>query len=705
MRRVFDEFVMSVRREARKRKTITVSSMGRERVFDGFDWGEDTFVFEQGAMTVQGGHQPILVVRKSDLSEKMSGYVMTVTSGNHAVAALPLLRGQFWSWGGVPAARQNLVLAERVLCANLVDGKVEISQREVPTGLLVLADEWMQGLGLPMDALVILERNPVTLEHFQKLGQEWRVRPLARTVQEMEMALRASRKRINSSLRYYHSARGVHFLSYAEFHALVELSRKDFDACVGALREMVSTFDGQAVPLRMDKFLWHHEIELFGLRLGAALANGGFVPELEKLMGDIMVNRTSQKDARRRLQGLDASFKASLERPELADETSEDFIRTLYRHLTGAVYEGEPGAAPLAFNDQRTALPGATYSGGRPAFHPGADTRTRTLLGNLEKLLVSQNETIEYANVHELWASEDVRLGEGVTRQVEFKTNRRPLCTSRIEKRLKLRRRGYGSYLLARVHAFQALGVNLGEYRLLMREEKGPGQEVNHFLRSLSPGYPLDRIPMTMFKDALNKHADPEFLRAMAVLLGDAAAQNLVMKKYVTEEQSCRFGVGKEIFEFEYKFEWNREMPTRVEMCSVRGALGWPDFSQTEENLTRVFDFYLSRYAQVLVQFWRKHCDALAHKSSRNKPPDTLKQETFESLVKCFLEGFDHKTRAMRWAYKRRETHFDAFDPKVLPNFAFKKRWAFALWALDCQEKRLDHLKEMFTKKSAKEVV
>ena len=56
-----------------------------------------------------------------------------------------------------------------------------------------------------------------------------------------------------------------------------------------------------------------------------------------------------------------------------------------------------------------------------------------------------------------------------MTREIVFKTNRRPLCTSLIEKRLKLTMPGYGSYMLARVHAFKALGVSFGEYRLLMR--------------------------------------------------------------------------------------------------------------------------------------------------------------------------------------------------------------------------------------------
>ena len=69
-------------------------------------------------------------------------------------------------------------------------------------------------------------------------------------------------------------------------------------------------------------------------------------------------------------------------------------------------------------------------------FHPGVDERTRILLTNIEKEM-SQEEVIEYANVYELRSHEEVQLGLGITREVVFKTNRRPLCLSFIEKKLK----------------------------------------------------------------------------------------------------------------------------------------------------------------------------------------------------------------------------------------------------------------------------
>jgi len=665
-------------------------------MFNAYDWGGDTFIFEESALEDPAGHQPVLLVRKADLMKGASGYVMTLSTGNHAVAAIPLLTGEFWNLGRVSAARRNSLLMERVICANLVDGKLEVSQREVPTEVLVEADEWLQGLGFPLDTLVMAERNPEALDHYRRLGQEWRVKPLAWTRQEMELAIRASRKRINSSLRYYHSVRGVHFLSYAEFHALLG---KDYETCIKALHELVSVSEGQPVSyMRSQKVSVHHEVELFGFLPGKAVERDGWVSKLETLMQDVVLGKASQADVRAKLEALDRQFREALGSPQLADEACDDFVTTLYKNLTGAVYERRSDSVALSFDDRRTALPGATYYGGHPSFHPGVDERTRVLLSNRDQI-VGKDETIEYANVYELRAHGDIALGKGVTREIEMKTNLRPFCKRMIEKHLGQRKQGYGNYLLARVHALKALGVNLGEYRLLMRQEDASGrQEVNHFLRTRSLGYPLEGIPEQKYKHfrsglgaprrvaGSHRNEDPDIVLAIGMLLGDAAAQNLVMKKYVKKENSCRFGEGKEIFEFAHEIKSRRERPVRVGICSIRGALGWPDSAKTQENLGRVFDFYLTCYAQVLAKFWGKHRETVG----------------FETLAKNFFDGFAFKTREMYQAYEVQREQFNAFDPKVRPHFEFKEKWQFALWALDCQEKRLDALREMFMEKAVK---
>ncbi len=685
-----DTFIARVRREARlKRDPVVLKSMGHTRTFLAFDWGCDTFVFEKDIWKHLENHSPVLIVRKRDLVKGTSGYIMTLTAGNHTVAAIPLLSGQFWNLGRVPAAQRSETLRDAVVCANVVNGILEISQRDVSTDVVTEADEWLQSVGFALNDVIMAERNDAALEYYRRQGQEWRIKPLAWTRREMDAALAASRTHINTCLRYYHSAKGVHFLSYTDFHGLLTLIQTDYAAFVECLRELVSIFEGDVRSwMRSPKYHGHNEIELFGLRRGEACER--IVPELERIMEGITLKRLDAQQVAERMQAVDAHFKASLERPELADETSDDFVETLYMHLTGEVYYGQSAAVALAFDDRRTALPGATFRGGRPDFHPGADERTHVLLANVQQMM-SQDETIEYANVYEVRSESDatnnLAVGAGVTREIVFKTNRRPLCTSLIEKRLALKTPGYGSYMLARVEAFKALGVGFGEYRLLMRLDSTAGREMNYFIRNRCPGEPLDDVPARLFQrvgefGGSEAGEDPAVVLKLGALLGDAAAQNLVLKKYLPAGGGCRFGVGKEIFEFGYDITARREMPMGVKLCSIRGCFGWPDTSYTEENLNTLFDFYFDSYARVLYRFWCKHREAV----------------TLEELTERFFDGFEFKTREMHWNYSTRREQFDAFDPKLPKHYAFVKKWRFALWSLERQLRRLDSLRTLFSR-------
>ncbi len=685
------QFIARVRREARQKPShVTLKSMGHERVFYGYDWGGDTFVFEKDVWKHLDNHSPLLVVRKQDLVKGAGGYILTLTTGNHTVAAIPLLSGQLWNLGRVPSTHRSKLLQSCVVCGNVVNGVIEISQRDVPTQLVTGADEWLQSVGFALNEVVMAERNDVTLEYYRCQGQEWRIKPLAWTRREMDLALNASRTRINTSLRYYHSAKGVHFLSYSDFHALVETLQADYGQFVECLRELVSIFEGDVRScMRSPKYHGHHEIELFGLRRGEA--GERLVPELERLMEGIALKRVSQEDVMARLLAIDALFKSSLERPELADDTSEDFVETLYMHLTGEIYYGSGDSLVPAFDDRRTALPGATFRGGRPDFHPGTDDRTRVLLANVEQMM-SQDELVEYANIYEVRSASDatnnLAVGAGVTREIVFKTNRRPLRTSLIEKRLALKTPGYGSYMLARVQAFKALGVGFGEYRLLMRLESQAGREMNYFIRNRCPGEPLDDIPTRMFLrvgefGGNEADEDPDVVLALGALLGNAAAQNMALKKYLPQNGSCRFGVGKEVFEFGYDIKKKREMPLRVMLCSIRGCFGWPDTSFAEENLNAMFGFYLGRYADVLYGFWMKHQSAVK----------------LDDLAERFFDGFEFKTREMHWSYSVRREQFDAFDPHLRSGYAFVRKWRFALWSLERQLRRIEQLRGLFSEK------
>jgi len=361
----------------------------------------------------------------------------------------------------------------------------------------------------------------------------------------------------------------------------------------------------------------------------------------------------------------------------------------MYRHLTGEVYLGTPDEVVAAFDDRRTALPGATYRGGRPDLHARADSRSRAILEYVQSKL-SHGETIEYVNIYEVRVNSTQALGLGETREIVYKTNRMPLPARLIEKRLAHTTPGYGSYMLARVAAYRSLGIRLCDYHLLARHDARSERDVNYFVRNRCQGDPFGAIPRSRFLMPADEGGsegveNPDVILAVAALMGSAAAQTLVMKRYIPERDSCRFGEGKEIIEFGYDVHLLREMPIRAHFCSARGAMGWPNIEWSNANLMEQFDFYMSRFAEVVFAFWLEH-RAFIH---------------LDEVCERFFDGFASKTREMHWIYVNRREQFDAFDPDLRGVFNFKGKWAFALWALERQARRMDLLKSLLDAKVA----
>ena len=679
------QFLRRVRVSGKMRaETVRAVAMGRERTFVAYDVGDDTFVFEKGVSRHLTERPSVLVVSKRDLGGGRKGRVMTLTTGNHAVAALPLLGGRFWDLSDVAADRRGDVLTHEIVCANVVGATLELSQREISTKRLVEVDAWLLGpAGFALPDIVMGERNDATLEHYRRLGQEWRVKPLAWTEAEMRVALAASRKRMGTSLGYYHSTRGVHFLTLAEFRRFAELAQTDPAAFVNGLRELADVFEGNDVSFtRMPKHRGHHEIELFGIRRGLALER--LIPELEWLLAAIERGEVGQLGIIQKAQELAALYESLLSRPELADETSSVFAETIYMYITGEIYSVAGEGSTPAFDDRRTALPGATFVNGRPVRHPGADDRTEVLLSNLRGLM-SKDELIEYANVYELRANDSAEpLGCGATREVVYKTNRRPVVCALVEKRLSRSAAGYSAYMLARIGALRALGITLSDYYLMLRRRPGKGRRTHdYYIRRRCEGEPMESIPANYFNSADDSSVEEkDVVLALAALMGDAAAQNMAMKKYDPKTESPLFGVGKEIYEFEYDIIRERVVPKKVATCSIRGSLGWPSLAYTDENLDAILGFYLGHFAHAVKIYQRQH-------------PTVSMAEVADR----FMGGFEYRTHAMSWQLSVMREEFESFDPDVPAGYDFTRKWRFAMWALERQERRLPILRRRFFEK------
>jgi len=679
-------FIKRVRQEARsKTEVVKHGVFGKSRLFHGCDWGCDTFVFEKDIWKNLGNHAPILIVKKSDILKGTHGYIFTLTSGNHSVALHPLATGAFWNLGSMSNKRRQQIISKCVLCANVVNGKIEISQRDVDAARVTDADYWLQSLGFCLNEIIFADRNSNTLEIYRRLGQEWRIKPLAWTKNEMRAAINHSRTAINSKLKYYHSSAGVHFLTYDGLRELLNLFEDDYGEFITALKELVFVYIGQHTSnLRTEKINNHHEIELFGLHVGSA--ESVVIPQLEELNELITHKKLNINGIKRVLHEILVSFKMHLERPQLANSSSIDFIETMYIHLSGEIYQLNTNGVSPAFDARRIALPGATFRGNQPDFHPGIDQRSKDLIYNMEQIL-SNEESMEYVNVYELRNGGKGEVGSADTREIVFKTDRRPVCTSLIEKRLASQKKGYGSYLLTRVHAFKSLGIDIGEYRLLTRLDSTGLRSMHFFLRNRCPGEPLKYVKPKLFKsESLSEEAYTEtrdILLALASLLGNAAAQNLIMKKYITSTKSCRFGEGKEIFKMGFNAQSGTEVPESVSMCSMRGAIGWPDLSYTDENLNAASNCYLTTFARVIVDFHKEYQDIVSLKDCAER----------------FIGGFDCKTKEIYWNYMVNKEAFDNFNPQLNKRYGFVKKWRFVLWALEQQHSRLELIHKLFIHK------
>ncbi len=683
-RRFFNQFIQRIKHEARHRPgdvTITDNS-GKKRTFEAYDWGCDTFVFETRLASIEDNARlPVSVVRKSVLVRGAAGFVFIATCGNHSVALAPLMNGMLWNLGQVAPKHRSAAIRERVVVGNVNENAIDIYQRDTLLDAMQEADDWFRGVGLGLDRVCFVERIPATLERYRACGQEWRFRTQACTRSGMEAFCRMSHRSIDTSAQYYYGVKGIHFLTYPEFVRVVGLAREDPAAVVAVLREWVALSNGSRFSnMRLLKYQGHREIDFFGLKTGRA--ESLIVPGLERMLEGITIGRSLPGDVAETLAGIAAVFKQALELPAYADETSDAFILDLYRHLTGAVYLDADETLSPHFDDRRVALPGATYSGGKAEPHPNADARSLSIIAQLEHML-NFNESMEYVNIYEIRSCEDLPIGQGNTREIVYKTNRKPLVSSLIEKRFASSRPGYGSYMLTRVNAFRALGATYCSYQLLTRLNDRNRAEMHFFLRDWCPGNSIDFISPGCFVSSGNdsdQTEDAEILEKLVFLYGEAAAQNLIAKKYVAEENSNRYGIGKEIFEFAFDPRRMKEVPVAVRICSIRGIMGWPNHAQTPENLQAVYRFYLRVFAEKLCAFWRRHSAACP----------------LNTLANAYFEGFAAKTTEMHWNYRMRQGAFDTFEPHLRPGFEFEARWEFALWALCEQFNSLAVLREQF---------
>ncbi len=656
------------------------------RKFDVYAYNDDRFLLQTGSSEKDefesACRRPTILIRRKDLTpHHPKGWLFALGAGHFGTILTPLFSRELGEdLCKVPHNRRSEVITHKVVLANLTPKTIDLLQRDTDFSLLTEADAWLQSYHLGLEHIRYFERTPEVLSYTERLGQLWRVRPQVYTIDEMRETLSRAYQMLESDTHFYVSVRGIRWLTYSEFMRISALARTSPERIKAALHEWVAMPSGGTMSaMRSMKFGGRHAMEFFGISREAA--EQFLIPSLERMLEGILLKRMTADDVADSLEGLGLLFKKALQSPDFADANSEASIRHLYELISDDV---QAISSKVDFDARKIALPGATFHNGIPIFHPGVDKQSRAVVEYLTQRL-SHNEFAEYINICDVRSAKMLSSGSGQSREIVLKTNRMPVPTSYIQKRLGSVRSGYANYLLTRANVFRALGADYPFFQLIsVTSHDQHKEETPYFIRSRCPGDPLDAIPRALFRteiDNPDSGEDVNVVLALAELYGWAAAQNLVVKKFIPgENPTCRFGKGKEIFEFVYDARYHRPMPARVRVCSIRGTMGWPNLTQNSTNLRDVHKFYLRAYAIAMGNFWRQHAETC----------------TLNECASAFFNGFERKLEAMQWMYYTDRKNFDTFDPGLRQIYNFRARLDFALWGLERAGKDLPALREHF---------
>lgn len=682
MQSPFERLVHTVKQQGETFRRLRTLSGDHARSFDLFELGEDRFLIQVDLFRARTDRRrSLMMIRRSDLRSGRKGWLAIAASGAFSAVLLPLLSGRIGNLCRVSRNRRSDILRSRTVLGNITADGVDLLQRDTDFALLTEADSWLRHQGLALNEIYFLDNSPEILRYTRLCGQEWRIRPTVYTLAEMREAVARSWQALDTVVHYCVSLRGVHYLTYPEFMRMVTMAQSSPETVRACLREWVSLSDGHVVScMRRLKHDNHHVIEFFGVR--RVDAEKFLIPALERLLEGMTLGRMEHADVVDTMAGIGLLYQGLLTAPEYASLRNEATVRALYALVAERDRLTRKEALLQTFDARRTALPGATFEDGVPVFHPGADERTKAVIHHLLSRLTVR-EFAEYVNVYELRSSKSMEVSQ--IREIVIKTNLHPIPESYVLKRLNSVKVGYTTYLLTRATFFRSLGIVYPDLELLPYAEGGCSRhrEVPYFLRARCPGSALATLPKHLFNvDPYNPESqeDHDVVLRLAELYGKAAAQNMIVKKFTPQDRGCRFGIGKEIFEFSYDTVKRRLMPASVRVCSIRGSMGWPNTECTEENLHEVYRLYIRTYAEALGDYWRSHSEAC----------------TLAETATAFFDGFEAAAMSVHWNYASHRESFDSFNPAIRDTYRFQERMRFVLWSLERMVTDIAELREHF---------
>ena len=74
---------------------------------------------------------------------------------------------------------------------------------------------------------------------------------------------------------------------------------------------------------------------------------------------------------------------------------------------------------------------------------------------------------------------------------------------------------------------------------------------------------------------------------------------------------------------------------------------------------------------------------------------------TMVEVAERFMDGFEYRTHALAWQLSVMRDEFERFRPSLPCVYDFERKWAFVMWSLERQERRMPILRRLFLEKVA----
>ncbi len=487
-------------------------------------------------------------------------------------------------------------------------------------------------------------------------GEIWRMSPTPRSFEDVCCQVRASKVQVSTGLTvYYNAPTGGRFLTYDEFIRIEPLIEHDRAEALARLREIHSLC--HRVNSRGSR-----ELSFF-LPAGISLD----LTDLEDLVSLIQAPQASENSEKIQMAFNRLAFHfAQSAGPELiVDDYHNPAWRTTMFCRLFDIKEEEMEEWALELSPEFLLnikwLPGASVVGNELRFDLGVETRVQGLISHFwEKSggLIS----INIGRIEQSQSSRDVS-GEGREVYLVVMTSREQKDSIRILRLMKwdvihrinmgipldqaiAETFNYRNYIFDRIHAAAKLGFPILSYDEIRLNERIPGWGLVpafFFERKYVSGYVTDKIPIACYKN-------PNFIRSLSGLLGDAAAFSLVLGRASARTGKIFYDDGDEVIQLN-----SRSIPTRLIIIETTGS-----FTDWTTPLLNMLPQCLSRF--------RAHLDKAAVSG--------VPFEVINESVRIFSDALCNKLREIKEiAFAPSSNIRSLFDDRPPEQGGIRDRW------------------------------